>query len=158
MKDMKIMIRIGFILSLIILMTGCSLEYPCQRHILDISDTSAEAQFVCPKHAHHFRLVIGIPFVNGKPDYERKPPVISGTISIVSGTNIVTLSIKEDTLHGCNWLPKDQHLDGFIVDWPKTITNLVAGQKYDIRMNIDRRPQTPLSLWMEFLSDGKPDR
>jgi hypothetical protein len=155
MDKMKQMISI---ICLPVLLTGCALlplEYPYQRHILNISNTNSQAQFVCPKHSHLFRFVLGIPYENGKPNYVRQAPQLSGIVQVYNGTNIMqTLPIRKETLGTCNWLPQEEHLDGFAVDWPTTITNMLPGKTYDIRVNIPELPKTPLSLWMEFLSDG----
>lgn len=97
--------------------------------------------------------------MNGKHDYERKAPKISGTIKVVSGTNCVqTFQVQQEKLSVCNWLPTDQNLDGFIVDFPTQITNMVPSQKYDIHVDLNDASYKPFSLWMEFLSDGRQDR
>lgn len=154
--------RNGFMVCLIILMTGCfhlCIEYPVERQIMNVSELYTRARFKCPARSSHYRFVIGLPYINGKCDWERKPPHFSGTVKVVSGTNVIyNLPIQETKLTPCNWLTHKHNLDGWIVDFKQSLTNFVIGNEYEVQVDLADNPDTTFSLWLCYLGYGKLDR
>lgn len=144
-----------FILWLTTLLSSCNvcLETFEEQHLGDVTNSQTNLNLTYPDDAETFSLVIGMPYINAKPDMKRKLPNIDGTIKIYSGNDLIqSFKINRNELENCNWLNGNHELDGFIINSGEK-TMVKPGNNYELEIELKDNSHMPFSLWLFYIKE-----
>jgi len=121
---------------------------PVERKLAEITGASTRVDFIVPEgELYHFVIAV--------PTTAPLSEAFQGSLTVIHGTSeVYHTSFKLEQLKECNWL--DQFgLRGYIVAWHGGSKRLGAvlhpGESYEIAVELEQVPATPVSLWLTCL-------